>query len=336
MIGISDKVAEVNLTPYCNFKCGYCISKTEQYSGKPIITNNDGTVKILPKDHDIEFCTDEELAIPNFVLSGDEFMKRLEERKLGHIRDHFLDLKVLMGFIRKHLDKWVIQLTGGEPLRYPAIDSFIIELCKSHRVVLLTNLSLIDDHKDLLSIPNNNLFYRVGYHPESRKYDEFLRHIDILIKANKPYIVNYVLHPKNIENGTYQDHIQLLEKNNIKFQITPFEGVWKDVRYRADGIPMTEEYRILLDRYKVHHSFFAHSPGICGKDSIFIKVDGTIVECAHGTTVLGNIYEDTISRRSICKFNCFWYKHGCPVTIAQELILSKYWIESSYPMARSA
>lgn len=337
MIGVSEKIAEINLTPYCNFKCHYCISKTGAYWGKPILTNEDGTVKILPENHGIEFCTEEEKKISGFVLSGEEFMKRLEERKLGHVRDHFLDLDKLTGFIGNHLKGWVVQLTGGEPFLYPAIDSFVLNICKTHRVIILTNLSLMEKHLDLLSIPAGALFYRVGFHPESRDLNEFLKNITILIDAEKQYIVNYVLHPKYIENNSYKDHIAFLEENDIRFQITPYEGYWNDERYRGDGSPLSDQYRILLDRYKVHHTFFAHNPGICGKESIFINVNGTVVECAHGSKVLGNVYSNELSLKSIQKFNCFWYKHGCPVTYAQELILSKYWpepISSTY--ARSA
>src|ERR1035437_9635269 len=105
------KIFEVSLTNYCNFACSYCISdntRGDDKFSKPLKLNNDGSLKIHPDG----------------MLQDD--YDRLKDS--AHDSGDWLNLNQLLSFIRDKLDSsWCINLTGGEPLYYPKIDTFLIE-----------------------------------------------------------------------------------------------------------------------------------------------------------------------------------------------------------------
>lgn len=299
------KIADISITNFCNFACNYCIANTEQ---EPIILNTDGSVKI----HDLRYDANWKKSIytahkNNVPFDNESYNKTIAG--IAHPRGHFLDFTALLTFIHTHLNGWLISITGGEPLYYPKIDSFIHELTKTNRVVLLTNLSLIRNHQSLMNIPVDKLYYRVGWHPEQRSTDNLINCISFLREHNASYIVNYILHPKHIEDGTYQNYIDILRDNNIPYEITRFEGVYKNELYSCHA-PMKDWEQDIIGNFSDYIGRIpAYAPG---SSFMLIQADGEIYECADARIRIGNVYENKLRLKPTIRPMCFTTSNICP------------------------
>jgi len=241
-------------------------------------------------------------------------------KNTGNFRHQFLDLDILYDYIRTHLSDWTIALSGGEPLLYPKIDEFITKLVKTNKVILLTNLSLIKNHMELIDLPN--LFFRVGYHPQERSSRHFTSVVDILKFNHVPYIVNYVLHPSHVESGEYLDHIKVLDDNDFEYEITRFEGTWKGEEYDKHHDLKEWEKEILSSHIMSPINVSADEPG---QTYLAIKAEGTVFECHDYRVNMGNVYDNTLNLEPISKEGCIGCDNKCPSMVSQENIFENVW-----------
>lgn len=299
------KIADVSLLNFCNFSCDYCIA--DSIKEKPMISEN-GSVKIVDPRYNSRGYKNPFNAKQAGVPFEDEAFNKWVEGK-GHARGHFLDLNALLRFCKKHLNGWLITLSGGEPLLYPKIDEFITELTKTHSVVILTNASLISAHKALLDLPKDRLFFRVGFHPEQRTIDSFKNCIEIFKEHDANYVVNYILHPKHIQEGTYQDYIDLLNESDYKYEITRYEGQWMDERYSCH-LPMRDWELEIIGDYSSYVSLIpSDAPG---SRFLAITAGGDIYECHNRNRRMGSVYENWLKPIPVNSPSCFTSKNICP------------------------
>jgi len=300
------KNADVTLLNFCNFSCDYCIANSEKH---PLHLNEDGTIKI----HDLRYnglgyknpFTARQNGVP---FENEAFNKTIEG--IAHPRGHFLDFKAFLRFARKYLSDWTITITGGEPLYYPKVDDFLKELNTTNKIVLLTNLSLIKGHKNILTdIPKDRIYYRVGFHPEQRNIDSFKSNVDVLVTHDVNFVVNYILHPQHIENGSYQSYIDMLNESGYPYEITRYEGIYKGEKYSCHE-PMKDWEQIIIGEPSDHLlNIPSNTPGSA---FMLIQADGEIFECAGKGLRLGNVYENKLHLHPVNKPKCFSRTNTCP------------------------
>ena len=150
---------------------------------------------------------------------------------------------------------------------------------------MCTNGSLLKVHERLLKI--ENVLWRISYHPEYRN-DNFNDIIGLVKKYNVPYIVNYVLHPRHIESKKYIEYISFIEE--LKFEITEFEGFYKDKFYRLfdktyDGIRSD----IPLKTFEL--------------EMVTIRPNGLVYTCHGRVLPIGDVYSNTFKNET-CKATC--------------------------------
>lgn len=300
------KIADVSLLNFCNFSCDYCIA--DSIKEKPIVDDN-GYIKILDPRYDGRGHKTPLNAKRNGVPFENESFNKWVATKNAHPRGHFLDLNALIRFSRTHLNGWLITLSGGEPLMYPKVEEFIKELTQTHSVVLLTNASLIHGKKELFEIPKDKLFYRVGFHPEQRTTESFIHVVDILRENDTNYVINYILHPQHIKDGTYQEYIDVLESNDYPYEITRYEGMWKNERYSCH-LPMKDwELDIIGDYKKYADAIPSTAPG---SQFLAITAGGDVFECHNRSHPMGSVYDNWLHMRPIDSPSCFTAKNVCP------------------------
>lgn len=311
------KIADISITNFCNFSCDYCIAKS---INGPLYLNKDGSIKVIdPRYNRLGYKTPFEAKRNHVPFENEAFNKTIEG--IAHPRGHFLDLNALTKFSKKHLKDWMISISGGEPLYYPKIDDFLLEMTQHNKMVLLTNLSLIKGHMKLLDIPKDRLFFRVGFHPEQRTLNSFKHVVDILKEHNCSYIVNYILHPNHIETGKYQEYIDFLNNNNYLYEITRYEGSYKGESYSCH-LPLRDWEQDIIGSFdKYITNIKSDTPG---SKFILIQSDGEIFECVNKTARLGNVYENKLHLRGINRPQCFQKTNMCPSIKANYDISTKF------------
>lgn len=174
----------------CNFNCDYC------------------TVKKFLKPVDYKFTwTGSRTFIeqnPN-NLNGREVGKEytLTDEEIDKLRGRLnaITVKNLMPWVDKYLDsdKWIIEITGGEPGLHPEINEIIIELSKrGFKGFVKTNGST--------SINKNENFIRItAWH----KGKEFPQNYDKIVIIKNP-------------DDNWEEKIEHCKKNRIQFRTTEF------------------------------------------------------------------------------------------------------------------
>ena len=281
------KVFEICLTNYCNFKCTYCISDPNRGCDKfsqPIKKDENNNLLVHP-----------------FGISE-------SENNSAHDKGDWIDLEILLKFIRTKLsNEWLINLTGGEPLYYPKIEEFIVELSKTHKILITTNASILREKKDFLNIDRDSIFFRIGYHPEFRNLDTFLDIMKYIHDNKFKYIINYVTHPEYYtESEKYLDHITILESNGLKYEITPFEGKFNNTNYPKLR-HLRNEIECKLFNTNINLEPFNSEMGL---NFIICEPDGKIYECQGKSKNLGDVYENKLELERIGHNFCFQAK-GC-------------------------
>lgn len=326
-----NSVVEVSISNFCNFSCDYCISGA---SHKKIPINPDGTVRIFK---DLTFNSRgivdlQRIRRLGLVIrggKGNTFNFGIEnpdgsiDREGDHVLEHdFIDYGKLLIFLRSYMKGWVVQLGGGEPLHNPKILEFLNDLVTTHRVILLTNLSLIKARKEILNIDPSKLFYRVGFHPEQYKIELYHENLSIIKNAGKDYVVNYMLHPRHLVNGMAKAYVDFLKDNDFNYEVTRFHGEWNGVTYPTKEIsPIDLE---LLSGHSIENNYIS-DPNIPGTSYMSIYPDGNIYQCSKKVTCLGNIYKGFNPNNRQPMHACFPGKNTCQSVISQEYVLNDLW-----------
>lgn len=218
-----------------------------------------------------------------------------------------IDADFLIDFIKTHMKGYIVQLTGGEPLTHPAIGYITREISKTNKIIMCTNGELIPLHKKLLDI--ENVIWRISYHPEYRR-DKFEDVMKLVIDSKANYIVNYVCHPRHIENGKVVDYINEVQKYNN--EISEFEGQYKNQCFRL----FDEIYDGL--RTPIKDITF-------GLEMITIRPNGLIFSC-HGQAqhAIGNVYRNVLNDVG-CNMSCkVINKSLCPTYNSIDRIMNYY------------
>lgn len=195
---------------------------------------------------------------------------------------HMLRARELLAFLDKFDSDTVIQLTGGEPLLYPAFELLVGRLYhKFSKIIVNTNgnqLWRIDQTtKDML-------WWRVSWHRDYRDINAFLKDIDELPKDRT--LINYIAHPKRIADRIIKDDMLDLEmgaslKNGWKYEVSCFEGEWNDLVYNKTW-----------HEYANFSTFYSKPIKSEPKTYISIKPNGDIMKCYR--IKIGNIYEEKL------------------------------------------
>jgi MoaA/NifB/PqqE/SkfB family radical SAM enzyme len=313
-------VVEVSLSNVCNFGCDYCISESPKFDIK---TNPDGSTKIYTdlrynEKGVMDLQRARKYGLSMGTMSPEEHNKLLREHDLGHMRDDFMDQSLLIKFIREKLPNWIVQVTGGEPLLIPKANEFLKELSKTHKIILLSNISLLSKNMDILDIPSDRMFYRVGFHPERCPVEVYSKNLNILRDHGKSFAVNYVLHPRHQTNGMSRAYVDFLIDTNTPYEITRFSGKWGGVTYPTKELSM-QETELLSSHSKSNN--FSTDPSIPGNSYMSIFPNGDIYQCSTKVKKLGNIYQDIFMPQWKVPLNaCFSNGNACPSVIAQEHI----------------
>lgn len=330
MINRTHKVAEISVSNFCNFACDYCISNS---SNKKIPTHSDGSARIF-KDLrynergivDFRRIKKYGLVIRGGIGNTYNFGIINSDGTIDRDGDHVLETDIidyskLLNFIRTKLVGWVIQVGGGEPLHNPQITNFLFELVKTHRVILMTNLSLIGSHKSILDIDSDSMYYRIGFHPEQYPISGYLRNLNILRDAGKQYIVNYVLHPRHLNNGLAKAYVDVLRDNEINHEVTRFKGVWDGASYPTTKIDNRELE--LLSPHSIEYNVELN-PNTPGTSYISIYPDGNVYQCSTKTMCMGNIYRGVNWMHHVPLPNCFGKICTCQSVISQENVINSW------------
>ena len=220
---------EIILLSRCNFSCDYCIAGSNRkenwinVEGKKVFIDNPD--EILADSSGFPVIVKVDDTTPNEVYE-DVF------RKGKLTNNQALDPRRLMYYASKNLKGWDIVLSGGEPLMYPGVDKIIESFTQHSDVILLTNASLIQKFPHLLKNPR--VFFRVGFHPEYRKMDEFFENMTFISERTDNYVVNYVHHPRHRKNDRDKGFVDMLKEFGFRYEVTPFKGEWKGKNYDYD------------------------------------------------------------------------------------------------------
>lgn len=325
------KVAEISISNFCNFACDYCISHA---TNRKIPTNSDGTARVFKDLRYNERGIVDYRRIKKYgliirggigdtynfgILNSDDTI----DRDGDHIIEtDMIDFEKLLRFIRTYLDGWVIQIGGGEPLHNPMISDFLLELVKTHKIILMTNLSLLKSHQSILSIDSSDMYYRIGFHPEQYPISGYLRNINILKSLNKQYIVNLVMHPRYLSNGLARAYVDVLIDNDINYEVTRFKGTWGGISYPTKDIDPRELE--LLSPHSIEYNVELN-PNTPGTTYLSIYPDGNVYQCSTKTMCMGNIYRGVDWTHRIALPHCFGKTCTCQSVISQEHVM-KTWL----------
>lgn len=181
-------------------------------------------------------------------------------------------------FSVKGVDK-IAQFTGGEPLLYNAIQPLVeTALLFDYKVMIATNANQLRFNKDLIC---DDIFFKISWHPDFRNIEAFEYDIEPLSHIKKNCIVNYVAHPKNINNGAIEEHrinLEFMKMKGWDYEITSFEGEY------IDGC----SYNRFWNGYNRYLTARSKSPL---EDRFYYSINN-IGDVMRKRSVIGNIYTD--------------------------------------------
>jgi organic radical activating enzyme len=224
------------------------------------------------------------------------------EAKAYDISSPVIDYEALISFTRKHLDGWILQITGGEPLTLPGIEYLLSELAQTNKLVLCTNGSMLPRKPKLLKLPKDKVFFRVSVHPEQRKVSNLFKDVQGVVDSGHGILLNYMVHPRHITSNMYDETAKALQESRIPFELTPFEGIFEGQGYK------------LFDKiywYKCEPRLIATEP----LQMLTIRPNGLVFKC-HGESnkdmdgtdfsngSIGDVYKGTLDISHACLMNC--------------------------------
>lgn len=222
----------------------------------------------------------------DYCKSNANHVRQNNKHNIWDINSPVLDYYPLLQFIKTHLNDYIIQLTGGEPLLMPGIEYLVNEI--PNQVIINTNGSLLSNKINRF---NKNIFFRISMHPDQRPIDKFKDQLDT-IKEHK-FLINYVLHPRHLRNGLFFTYREWLHKSGYNYEITPFEGEYDKEYYRLFNT--------------IYDNLITYPETMEDQEIIVIKPNGLVFPC-HGVLddkhPIGDIYSNEFNKAGICKLSC--------------------------------
>lgn len=252
-------VLDVALLNCCSYKCDYCIAKA---TFSPYIIHGEGDNK-------------------KYVHTNNGVSLK-PHNLINFIRNNFKPNDVF------------VQLSGGEPTLHDAF----VPLCHclgsmGYTFIINTNASQLRQLFKSEPLNEWKCFWRCSWHPEMRSIEDFKKDIEMLPKDR--ILVNYVAHPKRIENGIIEDNIRELDTLDVKYEVTCFQGEYNCAKYDKNS-SIYNKYATGL----MQEGILAQSVNY-----LSIQANGNIMRC-HKVKV-GNIYVPELKERYpqgevVCKY----------------------------------
>jgi organic radical activating enzyme len=200
-------------------------------------------------------------------------------------------------------DKWLILLTGGDPLMMPNFDRFCDNLfAHGNRVGVYTSLAFKSTHRWFRYLLTRQApefdYLTTSFHPESEEeIDDYFQRVELLKKAGHSVFVRMVGHPKRL--ARLPELAERCRKLDVGFFPTVMFGPDHPWSY-------TEEERNLLRQHFTSYTQIVQLQGgldttitRCQAGSRYLAVymeNGNLLPCISVKgPVLGNIYEDRLT-----------------------------------------
>ena len=235
----------------------------------------------------------------DYCKSSAKGVRKNNERGVYDVESPIIDADFLVDYIVTHLKGYIVQLTGGEPLTHPAIGYLLRTITKTNPVIVCTNGDLLPMHEKLLDI--KNIVWRISYHPEYRKND-IHGIVELVENHGADYIINYVCHPRHIENDNVIDYIK--DIRNYNHEVSEFEGSYRGENYRL-MFPIYDGLRTPVGDI------------VDGLYMLTVRPNGLVYSC-HGKAdePIGDVYANSLYGEP-CKMHCSHCgKSLCPTYIS--------------------
>jgi MoaA/NifB/PqqE/SkfB family radical SAM enzyme len=237
-----------------------------------------------------------------------EFGKVLDASQLRPYRDPEF-IRAVTGFFNRRTsatDRWMLQLTGGEPLLMPNFELFCDTLAEAgNKIALYTAMMVGYNQAAFRYLLERGAgitdYLMVSFHPEAESFEEkFFDMLRLLKQEGHTVICRFVGHPRRLHRlDALSDKCRALD---IAFYPTTLFSPEYPTAY-------TDGERQLLER---HMSSAAQviqlrngvdtTATLCHAGSALIHVDlrsGNITPCASvGGPSLGNIFDDRLTLKS--------------------------------------
>ncbi|HEX5325622.1 MAG TPA: radical SAM protein [Acetobacteraceae bacterium] len=199
-------------------------------------------------------------------------------------------------------EKWLLTLTGGEPLLMPNLPYFARALAADrNKIAFYTAMLIGDNHPNMIFLLEEGAsitdYLMVSFHPEAEEIeDRFFARIERLKQAGHSVIFRFVSHPARVHR--LDELSQRCRDIDVAFYATPLFSPDYPAAY-------TERQRsAVLGHATTLSQFIMMGGGVdtrhtrCWAGSEIISVDvrtGDILPCISVPgPVLGNIYEDRL------------------------------------------
>jgi len=243
-------------------------------------------------------CT-HKCAYCHFAESG----KVLDGSQLRPYRDPAFIDQIARFFLNRtsEQEKWLLHLTGGEPLLMPNLPEFARKVCKpGNKIALNTAMLIGDKHPSVRFLIEEGApmidYLFVSFHPEAEEIEDlFFRRIERLKRSGHGVILNFICHPARLHR------VDELARRCADLDIAFYPGPLYSPEF--PGKYTAEQRAVVLRHASSRTQIIWLESGLdtrstrCWAGSRLISIDmrtGNIAPCAstpRGPS-LGNIYED--------------------------------------------
>ena len=194
----------------------------------------------------------------------------------------------------RHGERWVVGLTGGEPLMHPGLDEVCAELGRSFPLSLDSNLNhgrRVESLARVLARTAHGAEVHATLHPEALPWPEgaqrFADSVALLRAAGVPVMTVAVLHPAHPER--FDQARRLLRARGVDLLPKPFKGSHAGREYPS-AYSRPHLATLLRGRPFLRFYPFASRGLPCGAGHTFVRIekDGAVLRCVGERTRLGS------------------------------------------------
>ncbi len=214
-------------------------------------------------------------------------------------------IEQIVHFFRKRTrpsERWLLTLTGGEPLLMPNLDLFCEKVRESgNKVAFYSALLVGDRHPALHYLMDRGAamtdYIMASFHPEAEKIeDAFFGRLEKLKAAGHNVIFRFVGHPERLHR--LDDLAVRCKSINVAFYPTPMFSPALPLGYTLEQKAMLLKHATSLSQLIQIHNGVDTTRSLCTAGSDMIAVDmrtGLITPCVSvPAPILGNIYDDEL------------------------------------------